>query len=251
MAEKSLHDRIESYYDSWKALLPPRMPICIRCDGRGFSKLTRRCEKPYDNRVSAAMEMAARELCQQSGAAVGYTQSDEVTVLLTPYKRFESQAWFGGECEKLCSVSASICADTFSRFTNFDRGCVSFDARVAVVPRDDVHNVFVDRQQDGRRNAILGLGQKHIGKKKIHGMSCEQIVEELRLMETFMTISSSERLLSNQGYMNGRVILRGEGRDGWRAEPAPDFKVLTNYFYGYVWPEDEEGREGGRTTSEE
>lgn len=253
MPQKSLHERIESYYDVWKAVLPPRMPIVIRCDGRAFSKLTRRCEKPYDEVVAQAMDEASVELCRQSGAVLGYTQSDEVTVLLTPYRRFDTQPWFGGEVEKLCSIAASIMSDEFAiyagsylRDRNVDSRLnvtfsqrVTFDARVAVVPRDDVHNVFVDRQQDGRRNAILNSAQHQYGKKKIHGMSCAVLEARLRR-------DGATKTLNDAGHMNGRVIhavpdiVNGVQRTAWHVEPAPDFKVDRDYFNKYVWPVDEE-----------
>lgn len=256
MATKSLHDRIESYYDSWKLVLPPRMPICIRCDGRAFSRLTRRCIKPYDPTIARAMETAAIALCKESGAAIGYTQSDEITVLLTPYRKFASEPWFGGELEKLVSASATVCADIFKDeareylqgLSNAARIRVGFDARVGVFPRDDVANVFVDRQQDGRRNAILGLAQKEFGHKSIHGQDCRELVSLLRQRE-------AGRLLDDQGFMNGRAIFpmlekasdpaTGDFvcKSRWVSVPAPDFKVDKEYFDEYIWPQDEEGTE--------
>lgn len=251
---KSLHERIEGYYDVWKLRLPPRMPICIRCDGRAFSKLLRQCEKPHDLRVAHAMDKAAIALCKQSGAQIGYTQSDEITVLLTPYTKFETQPWFGGEVEKLCSIAASICSDAFKeharglflypneRHPTRDYPAVHFDAKVAVVPRDDVHNVFVDRQQDGRRNAILGVGQTYVGKKAIHGWSCDEIVAKMRSAGSNGGLS----WFDNVSYMNGRIIspwleqVGGALRPRWTASPAPDFKQHPDFFKEYVWPVGEE-----------
>lgn len=251
---KSLHERIESYYDCWKHVLPPRMPICIRCDGRAFSKLLRQCEKPHDLRVAHAMDKAAIALCKQSDAQIGYTQSDEITVLLTPYTKFETQPWFSGEVEKLCSIAASICSDAFKeharglflcqneRHPARDYPAVHFDARVAVVPRDDVHNVFVDRQQDGRRNAILGVGQTYIGRKAIHGWRCDEIVTRMHAMYS----DAEMPWLNDAGYMNGRIISPSFEKVGdalrtrWTASPAPDFKQHPAFFKECVWPVGEE-----------
>jgi tRNA(His) guanylyltransferase len=242
----SLRDRIKAYENAWRLTLPPRMPIIIRCDGRAFSALTARCAKPYDLDFVAAMDHAAIALCEQAqGVACAYVQSDEVSLLLIPYKKFNSQPWFGGEVEKLVSVSAAIVTAAFielvsSRISErflFPRWRVSFDSRVFVVPREDVANVFVDRQQDGRRNAVLGLAQVRYGKKQIHGMSCAALREKL----------VGEELLEDQAYMNGRMIVRetheGDSHPARHVVPAPDFKQRHDFFKDLVWPINEETTE--------
>jgi len=201
------------------------------------------------------MELAAIALCKESGAAIGYTQSDEITVLLTPYRKFTSEPWFGGEIEKLTSISATVCADAFKdeareylqSLSNAARIRVGFDARVGVFPRDDVANVFVDRQQDGRRNAIQGLAEKEFGRKAIHKKDCRELVSLLH--------QRGAGELLDLGFMNGRVIFpmlektsnpaTGDFvcKSRWVSVPAPDFKVDKEYFDEYIWPQDEEGTE--------
>ena len=274
MGEKTpLHTRIEGYYDVWKTKLPKRMPICIRCDGKGFSKLTSGCNKPYDADIAYAMEAATIELCKQSGAAVGFTQSDEITVVMFPYKKFTTEPWFGGSVEKLCSVAASIVSVTFDNYFDgsspLDLTNVAFDARVGVFPREEVRNVFLDRQRDGRRNAIQGIAMELFGKKTIFGWDTRKMLEEIRaLLKSGVTFFHSElssrvdriprdkawvfataNLINNDSYMNGRVIIpqlyEGEGttRRRWVVEAAPNFSENTTWFDKMVWPEDEEGAE--------
>jgi tRNA(His) 5'-end guanylyltransferase len=220
------------------------MPIIIRCDGRAFSTLTSRCAKPYDGDFVSVMNYAAIALCKQAqGVACAYVQSDEISLLLIPYKKFNSQPWFGGEVEKIVSVSAAVATAAFIDLAIeygvageswFPFGKVAFDSRVFVVPREDVANVFVDRQQDGRRNAILGLAQVRYGKKQIHGMPCTELREKL----------AGEELLENQAYMNGRMVVRetheGDSRPMWHVIPAPDFKQRYDFFADSVWPINEE-----------
>lgn len=274
MGEKTpLHTRIEGYYDCWKLKLPRRMPICIRCDGKGFSKLTSGCNKPYDADIAHAMEAATIELCKQSGASVGFTQSDEITVAMFPYKKYTTEPWFGGSVEKLCSVAASIVAVAFCYYfdgsSTIDKTKVAFDARVGVFPRHEVRNVFLDRQRDGRRNAIQGIAMELFGKKTIFGWDTRKMLEEIRkFLANGVTFSREElssrvdrtpkdrawlyataNLINNDQYMNGRMVVPqlyevdGATRQRWVVEAAPNFSESTTWFDKMVWPEGEEGVE--------
>lgn len=43
-----------------------------------------------------------------------YTQSDEITLVLTDYATITTDAWFGYNIQKMCSVSASMATLAFS-----------------------------------------------------------------------------------------------------------------------------------------
>jgi tRNA(His) 5'-end guanylyltransferase len=54
-------------------------------------------------------------LCENiQGCVFGYTQSDEISLLLIDYKRFNSSAWFDNEIQKMCSISASLATLSFN-----------------------------------------------------------------------------------------------------------------------------------------
>lgn len=95
----------------------------LRLDGRSFSKFTAaRFEKPFDERFHSLMLKVTTELVRQLGGLYGYTESDEISILLP-------QAWdmFDREVEKAVSVSASIAASTFTHLLG---EAVQFDCRV-------------------------------------------------------------------------------------------------------------------------
>ena len=55
-------------------------------------------------------------LCENiQGCVIGYTQSDEVTLILVDYKKLISSAWFDNEVQKICSISASMATLEFNR----------------------------------------------------------------------------------------------------------------------------------------
>ena len=63
-----------------------------------------------------AMQKTMKYLCENiQGCVLGYTQSDEITLVLVDYKELNSAAWFDYEVQKLCSISASMATMAFNK----------------------------------------------------------------------------------------------------------------------------------------
>jgi tRNA(His) 5'-end guanylyltransferase len=153
------------------------MPVIIRLDGKAFHNVTRGCEKPFDTAFIFAMECTAIQLMQEAqGCKCAYVQSDEISLLLCDYDRFETQAWFNNELQKLVSVSAGIASATFS--LNW-KHIASFDSRAFNLPREEVCNYFIWRQQDWTRNSIQMLGQANFSHKQLQNKNCMEIQDML------------------------------------------------------------------------
>ena len=58
-----------------------------------------------------------------------------------------------------------------------------FDARAFVLPKEEVTNYFIWRQQDATRNAIQMLGQCNFPHKELQGKSCNDIQDMLMLQK--------------------------------------------------------------------
>lgn len=100
----SLGDRMKGYERACRTVLPRRMPVILRVDGKGFHGVTRGCDKPFDEHLTGLMNRVAIRLCEEAQDAVlAYVQSDEVSVLLHNYKRLQSEAWFDNEVQKIAS----------------------------------------------------------------------------------------------------------------------------------------------------
>ena len=110
MSKDSLGDRMKLYYENRsKTYLTRRTPVIIRLDGCHFHTFTRGFAKPFDKRLVEAMQETMLELCKTiQGCVLGYTQSDEITLVLVDYKALDTDAWFDYSVQKLCSVSAAM-----------------------------------------------------------------------------------------------------------------------------------------------
>jgi hypothetical protein len=84
----SLGDRMKGFYEERaKTKLIRRMPVLIRLDGRAFHTFTKGFAKPFNKRMMETMQETTLELCKNiHGCVFGYTQSDEITLILVDYQ---------------------------------------------------------------------------------------------------------------------------------------------------------------------
>lgn len=118
MSRDALGDRMKEYEgrESSRRLYSD-LPIIARIDGRSFSKFTRPFDKPFDSSVTDAMDCATSRLVEKTHALVGYTQSDEITLVwhVDRSDNPAAQMLFDGRVQKLCSVLAGM-ATSFLRW---------------------------------------------------------------------------------------------------------------------------------------
>lgn len=180
----SLHERMKLYEAVPQLTLTARMPMIVRIDGRAFHTLTQSCERPFDPKLNEAMAQSAVTLCHEiDGAQLAYVQSDEISILAVDYSTLDSAPWFGGNVQKITSVSASVATVAFNRWAlEHDFSLPSwamFDVRVFVLPKEDVVNYFVWRQQDWNRNSLNMFAQAYFSHAELRGLSKSQVHEKL------------------------------------------------------------------------
>jgi tRNA(His) guanylyltransferase len=179
----NLGDRMKRYEAAARTTLPWRMPVVIRVDGRAFHTWTRGLEQPYCQRFADAMNFVAAALCAEvQGAELAYIQSDEVSILVHPYKRIESMPWVGNEVQKIVSLTAAVAAAEMtaqSRSVHGEMRRAHFDSRVFVLPEAEVCNYFVWRQNDATRNSLQSLARAHFSHKQLHGAGQSEMHEML------------------------------------------------------------------------
>ena len=197
-----LGKRMKEYYESVpKTKLMRRTPVAIRIDGKSFHAFTKGFDKPFDEVLVKSMQETTKHLCENiQGCVLGYTQSDEITLILVDYKTLETDAWFDCEIQKLCSISASMATLEFNR--RFNENCLDymaknikdqnlrsvlgahadaankgamFDARCFNIPREEVTNLIYWRQLDATRNSIQMVGQANFTHNELQNMSCNDI----------------------------------------------------------------------------
>lgn len=192
-------ERMKGYEKSSSNYLVKKVPVIIRLDGRAFKTLTKDLHKPYDEVILSCMQDTMKYLCENiQGCVFGYTQSDEITLVLTDYENLDSCAWFDYNAQKLASVSASMATYTFIMafiksicyFNDKDtsyaeilsstiRKNISFDARAFNVPKEDVINSIIWRQQDCINNSIISIGRTHYSHDELVGKSQKNILHML------------------------------------------------------------------------
>ena len=179
----NLGDRMKEYELCSKSYLIRRNPVVIRIDGKAFHTFTKGMEKPFDPILSRSMIETCKFLCENiMNCKLAYTQSDEISLLLVDYERLETEAWFSNNIQKMSSVSASMATLAFNRaFIALGgdtypskRDGAMFDSRVFSVPKEDVCNYFVWRQQDATKNSISSIAQSMFSHKELHGKNGDQ-----------------------------------------------------------------------------
>ena len=156
-----------------------------------------------------SMQETTKYLCENiQGCVLGYTQSDEITLILVDYQKLTSSAWFDYEVQKMCSVAASMATMAFNKFfernvadgyehrydvkdecsmpydlyktyTNAINKGAMFDARVFNIPKEEVTNLIYWRQLDATRNSIQMVGQANFSHKELQNKTCNMIQDML------------------------------------------------------------------------
>ena len=208
MDNSNLAARMKEFYENVpKTNLMRRTPVIIRIDGKAFHTFTRGFKRPFDEILIKTMQETTKYLCENiQGCVLGYTQSDEISLVLVDYQRFETSAWFDYEVQKMCSIAASMATMAFNKFFYENvflyNGMASvdmsnkkypykevyakavkkgamFDARVFNIPKEEVTNYIYWRQLDASRNSIQMVGQANFSHKELQNKSCNDIQDML------------------------------------------------------------------------
>ena len=204
----------ENYENRSKTYLIRRTPVAIRFDGKAFHTFTRGLKRPFDKILIQAMQATMKKLCENiQGCVFGYTQSDEITIILRDDQTLTTDAWFDYSVQKICSVGASMATYYFNKeFTKLaqeeilswvgsyvpqsmdiqeeahryhkalkqamENGAL-FDARCFNIPKEEVTNLIYWRQLDATRNSIQMVGQFYFSHSDLMNKSCNKIQDLL------------------------------------------------------------------------
>ena len=252
-----LGKRMKEFYEQIpKSKLMRRTPVAIRIDGKAFHTFTRGFQKPFDKVLITTMQETTKYLCENvQGCVFGYTQSDEITLILVDYKELDTSAWFDYEVQKLCSISASMATMAFNKFfernaENYIQNCATdyetdglygkgtpeyqlceiyqkaankgamFDARCFNIPKEEVTNLIYWRQLDATRNSIQMVGQANFSHKELQNKTCNDIQDMLMLQKginwnDFPTDCKRGACAIHINYQNPNSLTDGDRIKGW------------------------------------
>lgn len=186
MKQDDFGDRMKGYErQRTEDRLTPGNVFYARLDGRGFSKFTKGLRRPFDPRMSVSMIEVMKYLVEKTNANMGYTQSDEISLVWSP--NLESQMMFDGKVQKLTSVLASMATSKFmyelilAGLEDYLDKLPHFDCRIFELPTlCEGANAMLWREQDATKNAITMAASCHFSHKQLQGVSGK---DKIRLMQ--------------------------------------------------------------------
>lgn len=243
MKKDEIGNRMKEFYENRsKTFLTRRIPVIIRVDGKAFHTYTKSLEKPFDKGLIEDMNETAIYLCKNiQGAKCAYVQSDEISVLITDFDELTTDAWFDYNIQKMTSISASITTGKFNQLRLYryiqelnreladSDGCIEpswklhtlehiygfdklahFDSRCFNIPKEDVANYFLWRQQDCVRNSISSVAQSLYSHKELHGKNSnvlqEMIFQKGINWNDFSTGEKRGRWIVKNNYVNTTLV---------------------------------------------
>ncbi len=178
-------DRMKMYEGAEaKRKLMPLLPIVARIDGRAFHKFTKGMDRPFDEALRSCMVGTTTALVKETGACIGYTQSDEISLVLYS-DNIKSQTWFDGRIQKLVSQLAAQATIHFYRLVQekmpkYADRVPTFDARVWNVPSlTEAANALVWRELDATKNSLSMAASALYKHSELHGKAGAQLHELL------------------------------------------------------------------------
>lgn len=212
MDSLDIGNRMKTFYEQIpQTKLMRRCPVAIRLDGKAFRTFTRNLKKPFDRVLMDAMQETMLNLCLEiQGCVFGYTQSDEITLILIDYQTYHTEAWFDYEIQKMCSISASMATKFFNQFfrhyahdfvtdnyvltsearcnltldqiqkrakayMDAENEGAMFDARCFNVPKEEVANLLYWRQLDAMRNSVQMIARANFSNSEIKNKSNKEL----------------------------------------------------------------------------
>lgn len=141
----------------------PLLPVIIRLDGNNFSKWTKNLNKPFDEGFSNLMIETTKFLVKETNSIVGYTQSDEITLILYS-DDINKSIYNDGKKQKILSKLTSNCSNFFnsqvSKYLPSQNNIANFDCRIYQVPTlSDACSQLLWRENDATKNSISMLAQ--------------------------------------------------------------------------------------------
>lgn len=245
-----LDKRMKTYEYVTRNYLTRRTPVIVRIDGKAFHTFTKGMKKPFDNIFMKSMQNTMKYLCENvQGCVLGYCQSDEISLVLVDYENLESCAWFDNNISKIISITSGMASVYFHKefygnvlkyyantedneeymdlLVNKCNTLQVFDSRAFNIPKEEVNNYFVWRQQDAIKNAIQMIGRAYFSHKELENKNGKDIIDMLDTIHiNYHSFSTCEK--------RGTCCIKTE--QGWVLDKEiPVFKDNKDYIEKLVY----------------
>lgn len=173
-------DRMKMYeaVESQRRFIP-LLPVYARLDGACFSSWTKGLRRPYDERFRDLMTEVTRRLVESTNACIGYTQSDEISLVWYSFT-VDSQIFMDSRIMKMVSRVVSRATGIFNAIVGLyipeklelegDLMLAEFDGRAHNLPTlMEAANTILWREQDATKNSISMSARHYFSHKELHG----------------------------------------------------------------------------------
>lgn len=196
---KTLKDKCEYYRSLTDYKLMPNSYVLAMVDGHCFSKLIKnKFDKPFDDLFIKMMNETAKYLCENiQGAKFAYTQSDEISILITDFDTPMTDSYFSFRLCKMQSLIAAMATAKFNqmyakmaydyqgyglkKFDMKEYPTCTFDCKVWTVPNaNDAYAWFLYRQTDCIKNSKAQTAQAYLSHKELVGLTSDDMIAKLK-----------------------------------------------------------------------
>ena len=163
----------------------PTLPVIIRLDGNNFHNWTKGLNRPFDEGFVNLMIDTTKHLVHETNAVVGYTQSDEITLILYSDNR-KSAIYHEGKKQKILSKLTGVCVNYFndsrSKYLPNHNKLANFDCRIYQAPTlNDATLQLLWREIDATRNSILSLSQSLFNHNNVMNLNTSELQDKMML----------------------------------------------------------------------
>ena len=196
---KTLKDKCEFYRSLTDYKLMPNSYVLAMVDGHCFSKMIKnKFDRPFDDMFIKMMNETAKYLCENiQGAKFAYTQSDEISILITDFDTPMTDSFFGFRLCKMQSLIAAMATAKFNqmyvklvndykgfnlkKFDMKEYPTYTFDCKVWTVPNaNDAYAWFLYRQTDCIKNSKAQTAQAYLSHKSLVGLTSDEMIIKLK-----------------------------------------------------------------------
>lgn len=190
---ETLKEKCEYYRSLTDNRLTPNSYVLVMVDGHCFSKMIKnKFKKPFDDDFINMMNSTAEYLCENiQGVKFAYTQSDEISLLITDFDTPTTDSFFSFRLCKMLSLIASMATAKFNQeYTLYqirnnigsDPTLCTFDCKVWNVPSEnDAYAWFLYRQTDCIKNSKAQTAQTYLSHKSLLKLTADEMIEKLKI----------------------------------------------------------------------
>lgn len=196
---ETLKEKCQELRAKYDVSMPKKTYAMAMLDGRSFSRLIKnKYEKPFDDKFINMMNEVAIYVCKNvQGCKFAYTQSDEITFVLTDFETEETSAFFDYRLCKMLSIIPSLATAKFNQLVTLnlldtpcstedmkqnikDMSLAQFDCKVWNTDNfNDVFAYFLWRQIDCVRNSKRQAAQTYLSHKELMGKHTDEQIQLL------------------------------------------------------------------------